>query len=126
MVHPIFMAVLRRPDLLAQHAANYVALLREIVADVGKGLAVRAACWGVAAIGLLLGLGLGGVAVMLGVLHGRFEWVLLAVPGVAFAIAIVGAIVALRPVVKPEVDELREQMEADRVALRMMKEAGHD
>lgn len=125
MIHPIFMAVLRRPDLLAQHAANYVALVRENVADVGKGLAMRAACWGVAAIGLLLGLGLGGVAVMLGVLHGRFEWVLLAVPGAAFVIALLGVIVALRPVIKPEVDELREQMEADRAALRLMKESDH-
>ena len=42
MVHPIFMAVLRRPDLLAQHAANYVALLRENAADVGKRLSGQA------------------------------------------------------------------------------------
>jgi hypothetical protein len=65
MLHPLFRLALDRPDLLADHVGAYSALAvgcaREAIADWRW----RALGWAMVAIGLLLALGLGGVALML-------------------------------------------------------------
>lgn len=97
MIQPLFMAVLRRPELLAVHAANYVALVKGEATDFGTSLAVRAASAAIAVVSLMLALGLTGIAVMLGVLNGSFHWVLVIVPGVAWVIALFGVCVLCDP-----------------------------
>ncbi|RYG58063.1 MAG: hypothetical protein EON56_00830, partial [Alphaproteobacteria bacterium] len=77
MVHPIFMTVLRRPDLLANHLANYAELVKGELSSFGTSVAVRAASAAVALVALLLALGLSGISIMLGYLHGSFNWVLI-------------------------------------------------
>ena len=94
MIHPIFKATLKHPALMLRHLANYGDLLRCEATDVGKGLIVQATAALVAAVALLLALGLTGVATMLGVLDGRFHWALVAVPATAWIVALVGALVA--------------------------------
>jgi hypothetical protein len=73
----------------------------------------------------MLALGLIGVAVLMGVLHGSFHWVLVAVPGVALVIAGICAWVASRPFPGYAFDDLRAQVDAD---LQALHEAGarHD
>lgn len=117
MLHPIYWAVLRHPGLAATHLANYAALLRESAAGVAGRVALKVAAWTVVGVCVLLAFGLAGVATMLGMLEGRFHWVLVAVPGTALLAAAVAAALALRPAVKGGVDEVTAQLNADREAM---------
>jgi hypothetical protein len=121
MLHPIFSTVLGHPELIAEHAANYAALVRQEASEAGRGLVARIVAGVVAAASAMLALGLIGVAVLMGVLHGSFHWVLVAVPGVALAIAGICAWVASRPFPGYAFDDLRAQVDAD---LRALHEAG--
>ncbi|CAN7437537.1 phage holin family protein [Variovorax paradoxus] len=121
MLHPIFSTVLGHPELIADHAANYAALVRQEASEAGRGIVARIVA-GVLAVGsALLALGLIGVAVLMGVLHGSFHWVLVAVPGVALVIAAICAWMAARPFPGYGFDDLRAQVDAD---LRALHEAG--
>ncbi|MDH6170058.1 putative membrane protein [Variovorax boronicumulans] len=122
MVHPIYMAALQRPDLFAKHLANYVALLRESTADVVRGTAAKAVAWAGVGVCALLGIALAGTAAMLGVLYGRFYWVLVAVPVVAFLLALILSLVAMRPVVRKEIQDVAVELEADRRAMDFIRE----
>ena len=68
MWHPLFSAALRHPDLLAEHAANYGALVREELATATHGVVARLIAGAVAAVSALTALCLTGTAIMLGVL----------------------------------------------------------
>lgn len=122
MIHPIFMTTLKRPDLVFQHLANYADLLKCEAADIGKGLLVQAAAGVVAGVALILSLGLTGIAVMLGVLNGRFHWALVAVPAVAWLAAILAGLVAARSRIRDDVREVREEVERDLQILGGTKE----
>jgi len=117
MLHPIFSTVLGHPELIADHIANYAALVRQETAEAGRGLVARLVAGVLAAVSAMLALGLIGVAVLLGVLQGRFHWVLVAVPGVAVVIAAVCAWMAARPRPSHAFDDLRSQLDADLQAL---------
>lgn len=119
MLHPIFSAVLGHPALVVAHLANYGSLLREEAAEAGRGLVARAVAGVLAAVSAMLALGLTGMAVMLGVLDGRFHWVLVIVPGVAIVVALVAAFVAARPFEFHGFSELRMQVDADVRALHL-------
>lgn len=119
MFHPIFSTVLGRPELIADHLANYAALIREESATAGRSLVKRAVAGVVAAVSAMLALGLIGTAVMLGVLHGSFNWVLVIVPGVAVAIAAVSGWVAARPTDVNIFQDLTAQLDADVRALHL-------
>jgi len=126
MVHPVFMVVLRQPELLFTHLANHAQLVKDELAATGASLAMRAAGAAVALIALLLALGLTGVAVMLGMLHGAFQWGLVIVPGVAWLLAMAGAALALKSsAVQEKVDNVKDELEADMKMLRLVKEANH-
>lgn len=125
MIHPIYMTALRRPDLVAAHLRNHVDLVKHEIADAGRSVAYKAAGAIVALVALLLALGLTGIAVMLGVLHGSFHWVLAAVPGVAWLLTLIGLVVALKSSVRDDVQEVKDELEADLAALRTVKEARH-
>jgi hypothetical protein len=121
MLHPIFSTVLGHPELIAEHAANYAALVRQEASEAGRGLVARIVAGVLAAASAMLALGLIGVAVLMGVLHGSFHWVLVAVPGVALAIAGICAWMASRPFPGYAFDDLRAQVDAD---LQALHEAG--
>ena len=118
MLHPIFSTVLGHPDLVAEHLANYAALVRQESAQAGRGLVARLVAALLAVASATLALGLIGVAVLLGVMHGSFHWVLVAVPAVAVVIAAICAWYATRPVPGHGFDDLRSQLDADLQALR--------
>jgi uncharacterized membrane protein len=121
MLHPIFSTVLGHPELIAEHIANYAALVRQESGTAARGLIARIVAGILAAATFVLALGLIGVAVLLGVLHGSFHWVLVAVPGVALVIAAICAWIASRPFIAHGFDDLRAQVDAD---LQALHEAG--
>ncbi|HEX7865087.1 MAG TPA: hypothetical protein VF555_09045 [Variovorax sp.] len=118
MLHPIFSTVLGHPELVAEHLANYAALVRQESAQAGRGLVARIVAGVLAAACAALTLGLTGVAVLLGVMHGSFHWVLVAVPGVALVIAAICTWYAMKSVPSYGFDDLRSQLGADLQALR--------
>ena len=117
MLHPIFSTVLGHPELVADHIANYAALLKEETAAAGRGVFQRIIASVLAIVSALLALGLIGIAVMLGVLHGSFNWVLVIVPGVAVFVAAISGYLAARPSAFHPFDDFREQLGADMSAL---------
>ncbi|QNK75580.1 phage holin family protein [Variovorax sp. PAMC28562] len=117
MLHPIFSTVLGHPELVADHIANYAALLKEETAAAGRGVFRRIIASVLAIVSALLALGLIGIAVMLGVLHGSFNWVLVIVPGVAVFVAAISGYLAARPSAFHPFDDFREQLGADMSAL---------
>jgi hypothetical protein len=119
MLHPIFSTVLGRPELIADHLVNYAALIREEGAAAGRSLVQRAVAGVLAAVGAMLALFLIGTSVMLGVLHGSFNWVLVIVPGVAILIAAVSGWVATRPAEFNAFRDLGAQLDADMQALHL-------
>ncbi|MDM0038099.1 hypothetical protein QTH89_16845 [Variovorax sp. J22G21] len=119
MLHPIFSTVLGRPELIADHLANYAALIREESALASRALIRRALAGVVAAVSAMLALCLIGIAVMLGVLHGSFHWILVAVPGVAVVVAALSAWVATRPTDLNAFQDLSAQLDADVRALHL-------
>lgn len=117
MLHPIFSTVLGHPELVADHVANYAALARQEAGEAGRVLMARLIAGVLAAASAVLALGLIGVAVLLGVLHGSFHWVLVIVPGVAAVFAALCAYFATRPSPGYGFDDLRAQLDADLQAL---------
>ncbi len=126
MLHPIYGTVLGHPELVGDHIANYGALIKEEVAQAGRGLVARLVAGVLAAVSAMLALGLTGIAVMLGALHGSVHWVLVLVPGVAIAIAVVAAYVASRPADFHPFADLRAQIDADLNVLHLAAESRHD
>ncbi len=120
LMHPIFSVLLKRPELLLDHAAGYAALAREEAAMATGAVARRAVAWGVAVLGFSMFLVLAGAAAMIGALQGQFHWILVAVPGLALAIAVAGAVLGLQKPAHPLFTELRAQLDADTQALRAL------
>jgi len=119
-MHPIFPVLLKRPELLVDHAAGYAALAREEAATAAGEMARRAVAWAVAVLGFVMFLVLAGAAAMIGALQGQFHWMLVAVPGLALAIAVAGAILGTQKPVHPLFTGLRAQLDADAQALRTL------
>ena len=126
MLHPIYRTVLGHPELVGDHLANYGELIKQEVAQAGRGLVARLVAGVVAAVSAMLALGLIGIAVMLGVLQARFDWVLVLVPGAAVALALVAAYVASRPADFHAFGDLRAQVEADLSVLHLAAEPRHE
>ena len=59
-----------------------------------------------------------GVALMLGAMHERFDWALVVVPAVPLVLAIVGFVLARRPLPDKAFSELKAQLDADAEVLR--------
>lgn len=126
MLHPIYGTVLGHPELVGDHIANYGALIKEEAAQAGRGLVARLVAGVVAAVSAMLALGLIGIAVMVGTLHGSFHWVLVLVPAAAVVMALAAAYVASRPAEFHAFDDLRAQLEADLSVLRLAAENRRD
>lgn len=123
MIHPIYMTALRRPDLVATHLRNHVDLVKQELGDAGRSIAYKVAGAVVALVALLLALGLTGIALMLGAMHGSFHWALVAVPAFAWVLTIAGVMVAMKASVRDDVQDVKEELEADLAVLRTVKEA---
>jgi hypothetical protein len=117
MAHPILRLLVRRPGLVAEHAAGYAALVHEEASALGGELAGRAIAWVLTALGLLVFLVTAGVAVMLGVMLGEFHLVLVAVPGTFLLLSVAAWTVARRPLPAPPFAQVKEQFAADTRAL---------
>lgn len=122
MLHPIYSTVLGHPELIADHLSNYAALLREEAEEAGRGVLTRLIAGVLAVVSTMLALGLIGIAVMLGVLHGSFQWVLVIVPGIAVLMAAICTFIAMRPAAFHGFDDLRAQVDADVRALHIAGE----
>ncbi len=120
LMHPIFSVLLKRPELVMDHVAGYATLAREEAATAAGEVARRAVAWAVAVLGFIMFMVLAGAAAMLGLLQGQFHWVLLAVPGIALAIAVAGALMGMRKLAHAPFNELRSQLDADAQALRTL------
>jgi len=118
MLHPIFSTAVSRPDLVVDHIAAYVDLATEEASSTGTDLAVRLAGWALAGVFMLLAIGLAGVALMLGALHGGVHWVLVAVPASAALLAVLILLATRRPAPGQRFAELRRQFAADMGLLR--------
>ena len=118
MLHPIFSTVLGHHDLVAEHLANYAALVKDEATQAGRNAVARLVAGVLAAIAGMLALGLIGIAVMLGVLHGSFHWVLVVVPGVAVLCALVAGYIASRSSTVNAFEDVRAQLDADIQAMR--------
>ncbi|MBA3771016.1 MAG: hypothetical protein H0X13_00635 [Ramlibacter sp.] len=118
MVHPIFSVLITRPELVMDHVAGYAALVQEEASSVGVEVAKRVVAWGVAVMGLLVFLVLAGVAVMLGVLHEEFHWILLVAPAGALLLSAGAWSVARQRLPAKAFTELKAQIDADAQALR--------
>ena len=123
MLHPIFSTVLGHPELVADHLANYIALVREEAGEASRRIVGRIIAGVVAAISAIMALGLIGIATMMGVMQGSFHWVLVAVPAVAVVIAAVAGYYASRPTHVDAFEDIRAQLEADVRALHLAGEA---
>lgn len=125
MLHPIFSTLIARPDLVVDHLSAYAALVGEEAATTGRDLQVRVLAWAVAGVAALVFVLLAGVAVMVGVLHDRFHWVLVLVPGLALLTMLVALLASRRPTPQQRFAELRRQIAADIGLLRMSSGADH-
>ncbi len=120
LMHPIFSVLLKRPELLMDHAAGYAALAREEAATVAGAMARRAVAWAVAVLGFVMFLVLAGAAAMIGGLQGQFHWTLVVIPGLALGIAAAGAILGMHKPAHPLFTALQAQLDADAQALRTL------
>ncbi|MCS4511080.1 hypothetical protein [Xylophilus ampelinus] len=121
MLHPLFTVLIRKPELLVEHVSGYVALLQEELTSMGTGVAVKVAAWGVVLVMGCVFLVLSGVALMLGALHG-FHWALLAVPGTVFLVMLIALFLARRPNTAKRFEDIKAQLDADVMALRIAGE----
>jgi len=126
MLHPIFATVLGRPELIVNHLAGYAELVREEAAAAGRSFMTRLVGGVLFVVSALLALIMAGVAVMLGVLHGSFNWVLVIVPGIAVLVAAVCAVIASRPAKLNAFGDLCEQFQSDLKAFNSLKESRHE
>lgn len=120
MLHPIFSVLVSRPELLFDHVAGYAALVQEEASSVSGEVARRAIAWAATVVGVLVFLTLAGVAVMLGVMHDRFHWVLVVAPAVPLVLSVVAWTIARQRLPAKAFTELKAQLDADAQTLRAL------
>lgn len=116
-MHPIYAALLQRPDLLARHLLAYGELLQVQARQFTRALRLRfwAAVLGLTATALASVWA--GTAVMLSVMLDRQHAALWWLPAAALAVAVIAAVVAMRPLPTQVLSELKAQLEEDAQAL---------
>lgn len=121
-MHPLFRLISTRPQLLADHAEAYAALVAAEVPRVSAAWKRRALLLALALVCLAVAAGLAGVAWMLWAVlpesQIRAPWVLLVVPAVPVLTAIACLLAARSTGEAGAFSELREQVKADIGMLR--------
>jgi hypothetical protein len=120
MLHPIFSVLINRPELVMDHVAGYAALVQEEASSVSGEVLKRAIAWAAVVVGALVFLILAGVAAMLGVMQGQFNWILIVAPGIPLALAVVAWTIARRRLPAKAFTELKAQLDADAQTLRTL------
>jgi polysaccharide pyruvyl transferase WcaK-like protein len=80
-MHPLFLTIIRRPDLVINHLSAYASLLVQEANQASQSLVNRVLISLIAVLSMAICVVLSGTALMLGVLQNQFHWVLVAVPG---------------------------------------------
>jgi uncharacterized membrane protein YphA (DoxX/SURF4 family) len=119
MLHPLISTVIQRPDLLVDHLSGYAALIHEEASDTGSALIKRGLAWAVAAMCAGVFLTLAGVALMLGLMLKRFDWVLVGVPAIMLLLLVLAVLKARQPLRGGGFAEVKAQVARDAQALRM-------
>lgn len=120
MLHPIFSVLVNRPELVIDHVAGYAALVQEEASCVSSEVAKRAIAWAVVVAGVLVFLVLAGVAIMLGVMHDRFHWVLVVAPAIPLLLSGFAWTIARQRLPAKAFTELKAQLDADAQTLRTL------
>jgi hypothetical protein len=120
MLHPIYAALLRRPDLAADHLLAYADLLQLQTQALRETLIGRSLAWLV-----ILGCGalasiFAGTALMLTLLLDRYHPVLVLLPGTLALMALGAALLENRRQPWKAYAQLRAQLDADLAALRSL------
>ena len=118
MLHPLFSTLIQRPDLLVEHVSAYSALFHQEATQAGSVLLKRYLAWAAAAVCGLVFVLFAGIALMMGILHNQFHWVLVAVPGSALVLMLVAIAKAKAPLTEVRFTELKAQIDSDIQALR--------
>lgn len=121
-MHPLFHLIATRPQLLADHAEAYAALVAAEAPRISAAWKRRALLNLLALCSLAVGMTLAGVALMLWAAMPeaamRAPWVLLALPPLPLAAALVLGVAARRGSERNAFEHLRQQVMADIVMLR--------
>ena len=118
MLHPLFSTLIQRPDLLVEHVSAYSALFHQEATQAGSQLVKRYMAWALAGISGLAFVLFSGMALMMGMLHNQFHWVLLAVPGIALVLMLAAIAKAKAPFTEARFTDLKAQVSSDIQALR--------
>ena len=124
MIHPLFLLIATRPQLLADHAEAYAELVGAEVAQVSATWKRRTLLYALALCGLAVGVVLAGVALMLWAVTPAASmhapWALIAAPLLPVALALWCLLAVRSQVNGGGFDNIRQQMKAD---LAMLREA---
>jgi hypothetical protein len=120
MLHPIYLALLRRPDLAADHLLAYADLLRLQTQILRRAVVGRSLAWLLTLVCALLSVFFAGTALMLALLLDRYHPVLVLLPGAWCLSALASLLLARRRLPARAYAQLREQIEQDLVALRSL------
>lgn len=119
MLHPLFTTLVHRPHLIVDHLSAYGALFGQEAKKAGTEVVERLLAWILAVICGSVFLVLTGVALMLGFTQNHFNWILLAVPLFALLLTVIALVKAKQPLSDNHFPLLKEQLDADVVALRV-------
>jgi hypothetical protein len=121
-MHPLFRLLADRPQLLAEHADAYAALIADEVPRISAAWQRSALFYALALGSGLVGLVLVGVAAMLWAavpaLPPHAPWMLVAAPAVPLVAALACAVAARSGRAVQAIEHLREQVRADIALLR--------
>jgi hypothetical protein len=120
MLHPIYAALLQRPDLLIGHGLAYADLVTVQARAMHSALQGRLLAAMMALIGAVAFVLFAGTALMLGLMLDRYHPVVLLLPGLCLATALLGALIARRPLPEDTWAPLKTQLEDDLRALRSL------
>jgi hypothetical protein len=117
-MHPLFLTIIRRPDLAINHISAYASLLVQEANQASHSLVNRVLIWLLAVFSVAICVVLAGVALMLGVLQNQFHWILVAVPGAMAFCALLAFFSAKKAVLADRFAIIKSQLVSDAAALR--------
>lgn len=118
MLHPLFSAVLQRPDLVFDHLSAYAGLAHQEASKAASEMVNRVVAWVVAGVLALIFVIFLGMALMLGFSQGAFHWILVTVPGALLVLIVIAVFIAKKPLQTERFSELKSQLDKDVRTLR--------
>jgi hypothetical protein len=117
-MHPLFLTIIRRPDLAINHMSAYASLLAQEANQASHSFVNRVLVWLLVVFSVAICVVFAGVALMLGVLQNQFHWILVAVPGTMAFCALFAFFSAKQPVLADRFANIKSQLVSDAAALR--------